>query len=426
MITNGKIISIKRFKVDRQKVYDLSIKDNHNYFADGLLVHNCDESQDISDFALSNMLLPMIQSSKIAKVVKIGVPRSKNHFYRTAMSKEGIFLVHDWLHCPNLHNKGSQIINGVSYPVSVLERMPYPVWQRYFPNNPELWRDPPNAMSEDDFETQEEMKWMVDSDLFLSEKEQSQLLGDFSFNEPETEEYFFGLDLAGGKDIKKGKKNDSGSLSIGRERDGVKQKIAQYFFQGDAVDQMDDILAIVHPSYGKFRCKYGLGDYGYNPMMIDALGKAGVNIQSIQFGARDKNTGKNNKNAMYETAKFEIQNDRLKYPCKDYLSKHKELNQAYIQWCILEEKKGIGINSKLNAPEGFHDDAVASDALLCKALMTSPSHQVSKKKAFTFPSVLPGISTSVGIDATLNDGEGRDAYGRKDKDNPFGSGPRSL
>ena len=238
MLKKGKVISIKRIKVEKQEVYDLTIKDNHNYFADGLLVHNCDESQDLSDFALSNMLLPMISSSKVHKVVKIGVPRSKNHFYRSAMSKEGIYLIHDWLHCPHLLQGGVFEHKGVSgvitkYPQSVLDRMPYIKWQQYFPNNPELWRDPPTAMSEDDFETQQEMKWKVDSNTFLNEAEQAMLFGDFEFDQLGVEEYFFGLDIAGGKFIAKGKKNDRTELSIGRKRNGVTQKVA--CFTGDTV-----------------------------------------------------------------------------------------------------------------------------------------------------------------------------------------------
>lgn len=371
-----------------------------------------DESQDVTDFAMSNMLLPMIQSSKIAKVIKIGVPRGKNHFHRSAISKEGIYLVHDWLHCPNLHNAGTFEFNGVKYPKTVLDKMPYAVWQRYFPNNPELWRDPPNAMSDEDFETQEEMKWLLDANLFLDEKEQMQLIGDFRFDHLETEEYFFGFDIAGGKFIKKGKKNDRTSLSIGRVRNGVKQKVFGWSAQGDAIDQMDELLSFIHPNYGKFHCKFGLGDYGYNPMMIDALIKAGVNMEPIQFGSRDQNTGKNNKNMLYESFKFELQADRFKYPCKEFINRDKELKNGFNQWCILEERRGKGINSVIEAPSGFHDDVPSSDILLNRAMMTKPSQQTAKKKEHQFPQLIQGISTTVGIKRTME----------KDENSPFSGG----
>ena len=425
MIKKGKILSIKRIKVEKQKVYDLTIKDNHNYFANGLLVHNCDEAQDISDLSMSQMILPMIGHSSIRKVIKIGVPRSKNHFYRSAMSKSGIYLAHDWLHCPNLMNGGIFEFEGFKYPESVLSRMPYVKWQQYFPNNPELWRD--GDMSVDDFETQYEMKWLLDSDLFLNENEQSLLLGDFVFSHPETEEYFFGLDLAGGAKIKKGTKRDYTALSIGRKRNGVVQFVDAYEFQGDALEQMDNIIEIIHPMYGKYHCKFGLSDYGYNPMMVDALGKAGVNIEGVQFGARDQNTGKNNKNAMFETFKFELQTGRVKYPSKEFIMKHKILRKHFEQWCVLEEKKGIGINSRIDAPESenYHDDGVCSNILLLKSCLTAPTKQFSKKKEYKFPQLLQGISVMTGVDEHLKKQVDGDSP-LKRNNNPFGNGPSSL
>jgi hypothetical protein len=313
--------------------------------------------------------------------------------------------------------------------------MPYVKWQEYFPNNPELWRDPPNPMSVEDFETQEEMKWLLDSDLFLNEKEQALLIGDFTFSGIATEEYYFGLDIAGGKDIKKGKKNDSSELSIGRIVGGVKQKIDCYTFQGDAVDQMDAFLNIIHPKYGKYHCKFGLADYGFNPMMVDALAKAGVNIESVQFGARDPNTGKNMKNAMYESFKFEDQSGRFKYPCKEYMNKHKGLKKHFGQWCILEEKRGLGINSKISAPSGQHDDACSADILLNRAMMTQPSKQISKKKPHTFPQTMTGVSIMDGVDRQIEKEMGNDdgnPFNRNNRDprnggsNPFGGGPVNL
>ena len=399
----------------------------------------CDESQDISDLSLSQMLLPMIQSSRIHKVIKIGVPRGKNHFYRSAQSKEGIYLCHDWLHCPNLYEGGIFEFNGVKYPTSVLDRMPYIKWQQYFPNNPELWRDPPNAMDEDDFETQEEMKWRVDTNLFLNEAEQAMLIGDFTFDHLETEEYFFGLDIAGGKFIEKGKKNDRTELSIGRVRNGVTQKIACHSWQGDSLKQLDEILALIHPRYGKFHCKFGCADYGYNPMMVDALVDSGVIAEPVKFGERDRMTGKNVKNVMYGTFKFELQNDRFKYPSREFINKNKIMKNHFNQWLVLEEKVGRGINSVIEAPSGTHDDSCCADILLEKSCLTSPSQQTAtskKKKHHDFPmGDIKGVSVSSSVDRiiererNINSSEdpfGRDKRGGGNNGNPFGGGPQSL
>lgn len=404
------------------------VANNEGRHPDWLLV---DEAQNVSDFSMSQILLPMIGSSKNRKVIKVGVPRCKNHFWRSSICKTpgSIYLVHDWLNCPNLMNGGIFNFNGINYPESVLSRMPLIKWQQYFPDNSELWRD--GDMTVEDFETQYEMKWLLDSSLFLNENEQLLLFGDYIFEHPETEEYFFGLDLAGGANIKTGNKRDFTALVVGRIKNGQKQICDAFEFQGDAIDQMDDLIGLIHPNYGKYRCKFGFADYGFNPMMVDALAKAGVNIEGIMFGARDKNTGKMNKNAMFESFKFELQSGRIKYPKKEFISKHKVLKKHFEQWCVLEEKKGLGINSKITAPDmNFHDDGVMATILLNKAMLTIPSKQYSKKKEHKFPQLISGISSMVGVEraievATRVDGDNPFNNISK-RNNPFGSGPQNL
>lgn len=48
MIEHLKIKSIKRIK-KYIPVYNISVKDNHNYFANNILVHNCDDPNSASD-----------------------------------------------------------------------------------------------------------------------------------------------------------------------------------------------------------------------------------------------------------------------------------------------------------------------------------------------------------------------------------------
>ena len=378
-----------------------------------------DEAQNVADFSMSNMIAPMIGHSNIGKIIKLGVPRTKGHFYKSAQNPNGIYLSHDWLHCPRLHNRGTFEHKGVKYPVSVLDRMPLMKWQQYFPENPELWKD--GDMTSEDFETQYEMKWILDSNTFLSERHLELLIGDFEFKGRETEEYYFGLDLAGGGNVKQGDDRDETVLSIGRLRDGVKQKVASYFFQGDSIDQLEDILALIHPKYGMWHCKFGLVDLGYNPMLTDALIKEGVICEGVMFGSRDKETGKNMKNVMYESFRFEVEAGRFKYPCKAQITRDKALNKAFQQWCIVEEKNGMGINKKIEVPANQgHDDACSADILLNFALMGKVENKKLMKEPYKFPNILQGVSVTTGIDRLQQKSDNPFQEGN---DSPFGKGP---
>jgi hypothetical protein len=368
-----------------------------------------DESQHIADIVVSQVLLPMIGHSRVGKVVKIGVPRCRNHFYRSAMGGTYTHLSHDWMHCPSLMNRGSIEIDGVKYPKSIVEKMPYSKKKTYFPNNPELWTE--GDISEEDFATQYEMFWLVDADLALNENDQKLLLGNFEFLRPETEEYYFGLDLAGGSKIRLGDDRDYTSLSIGRIKDGMKQKVDGYLFQGDAIDQIEDIMSVVHPQTGKYRCKYGCADYGYNSAVVDLLAKNGVRIEGVQFGSRDQHSGKNMKNAMFDLFFMELRADRFKYPSLEYINRNPTLREHFDQWCILERHIGNTLNDRIEAPEGQHDDAPMSDILLNKAMIDKARGALSSKKEYKFPKLISGVPIIRGED---DGGSGQNS--------PFGGG----
>lgn len=319
-----------------------------------------DEAQDISDYALSNVLLPMIGHSKIGKLVKLGVPRGRSHFYKSSKNSEYTFLAYDWLHCGNLFNQGYIEIAGVKYPKSVISRMPLRKKQEYFPANPELWSD--GDMSVEDFESQYEIKWLLNVDNLLKEKDQEALMGDYlpPSNAATAINYYFGLDLAGGSTVKEG--GDWTQLVIGHlDHGGVKRIDFVQQWQGDVMEQLSDICDLIHPTYGKYRCKGGLVDLGEMGVAVhDMLKKEGVTLTGVMFQSRDMASGKNMKNAMFDHFLFELRSDRFKYPSKEYCNSNPLFKKHITEWCTIERHIGTGINDKIQAPTGLNDDCCCS------------------------------------------------------------------
>lgn len=349
-----------------------------------------DEAQRLSNIAVSNILLPMIASSSFGKVIKLGVPRQRNHFYQSFKGNNYVALQYDWLHCGNLLRAGYKEINEVKYPVSILDKMPYSKKQQYFPNNPELWLD--GDMTVEDFETQHEIKWLLNVDNLLNDQDQQMLIGDYEIGGPESDIYYFGLDFAGGSMVKEG--GDWTQLVIGRVKNGVKRVESVYAWQGDIVNQMADILSIIHPKYGKYRCKFGVGDYGnLGSAIIDMFKHEGVDMDAVMFGARDPNSGKNMKNAMYDHFLVELRSGRFKYPKLESINKHKLFKKHIDEWCAIERHVGSGLNDNICAPSDMNDDCCSAsilfawgiDKLLDKKITRGPGN-------YKFPRILKGTS----------------------------------
>lgn len=78
VLQEEEIVSIEIKVVDEVEVYDLTVEDNHNFFANGLLVHNC---QDISNYKIRKSVHPM-GAAYNATICKIGTATTfKGDFY---------------------------------------------------------------------------------------------------------------------------------------------------------------------------------------------------------------------------------------------------------------------------------------------------------------------------------------------------------
>jgi len=81
---DGNVIvkNIKRIKATDQKVYNLTTAKNHNYFVEGVLVHNCDDAPLMSD-TINAKMVRMLGGFQDNFLLKIGNAINRNHFYRS-------------------------------------------------------------------------------------------------------------------------------------------------------------------------------------------------------------------------------------------------------------------------------------------------------------------------------------------------------
>lgn len=326
-----------------------------------------EESQRMDDFVVSNIILPM-GGARDAKIIQIGTPRSKNHFYRAFKSQEYKKVVHDWTQCPNLWQSGAVEIDGRKYSRFVLDQAPRRIWMELFPHHPELWKD--GDMDEADFRTQYMLDWILDVSTALSESEQKKLIDGSMHSLLESgtmgERYYAGIDYAQGGGSAE---SDATAVCIWRvSRSGVLEKVYAHEMRGlDLPTQTEEINYLVNPRFGVFRCVQVCADYTVCGVgEVDRLRLEGVPVVGVNFTRIDPVAQKNYKNSMFDKFRSLLNRDRIKYP-KD-TEKDPIMMMHYLQWCSLEVHKGQGVNRKLHAPPGEHDDGVMADLLAVWAI----------------------------------------------------------
>ncbi|MEM4460592.1 MAG: DEAD/DEAH box helicase family protein [Nanopusillaceae archaeon] len=339
-----------------------------------------DEAMRVSDVSMNTRLLPMLGSTSKIKLIKIGIPVFKNHFYKSFISSQYTKCVRNWRQCPILLSGGYVVVDGEKISKYVLDRMPLSLKMKYWPNHPELHYE--GDMSEYDFKIQYEVEWSDDLSLVLTGEDQEMLFGDFlPLDQGRTNEmYFFGLDTASGS-LNKSNNVDFTSLSIWRYRNNVLEKVYCMDWQGDTLNQISEIKEILT---NKFKCFFGYIDYSnIGVVVVEELKRVGVSCEGILFNSSFEG-GKNFKNTVVPHFVLHLRGNRVKYPVKNVVMNHPIFRKHYNQWCIFERRKTNGLNDKLEAPEGEHDDGVMADLLafwawvVKKDLLRSPS--VSKYK----------------------------------------------
>jgi len=358
-----------------------------------------DESQKISDHVFEEAIIPMGGAAD-AKIIQIGTPRRKNHFYNAIEDRNSNYVVikHDFTQCPRLWYNRAVIINDKPYSSYVLTLMPLSLRRELFPDNPiivfdgnkiplmDIPLEGGKGMSIKNFKTQYMLQWLSDVDAYLSKLEFEKLAaGDFEVLSEGVrgEMYYAGIDCGGSLALEDeyGESEDEAeshtSISIIRVTpNGFKQKVFHKFLPKDMdwVEQGRHFIDLFHPVKGKFNVKNILIDMAnVGKPVLDYMKSANLPIEGIVFNATEKDSKKNFKNAMYDIFKYDLQDNKWLYPKLvsgfDYNQEDEllsDMKNSYLQWEDLEaeEPKSGGVNKKFkqgNSSRG--DDAPNSDVL---------------------------------------------------------------
>lgn len=277
-----------------------------------------------------------------------------------------------------------------------LDRMPLNLKMKQFPNNPEVHYD--GDMTEIDFRTQYMVEWVESLNLLLSEEDQIKLSSGTHelLNAGKMgEEYFFGIDFASGTILPNKTNLDSSVLSIWRKtNDNVKEKVYGREWQGNPLDVMKEMMEVIDPKEGLFKCRFGLIDYSVvGVTATEYFKREHVPCEGIIFGSTNKDTKKNYKNSMYDQAVFEIKSERAMYPHAE-LESNVVLKKGYNEWCNIERQESLGINAKIEAPSGEHDDFPSADVLAIWAADKTGTFKTAQYSGMKWPTMQFGVSTT--------------------------------
>lgn len=347
-----------------QKVYDLTVDKYHSFIANNIFVHNTN-----------------------AKIVKIGTPKTRNHFYESVegkASEQWTVVKRDWTQCAQSWLLDATYLpdpkTGKERPYSTFvltQAMPKILKEQMFPNNPEVWTE--GNLSVEDFKTQYMLEFIDGAGKFLTSDDVKILTsGEYSWLDHGIigEHYVAGIDFAGSNPD-----GDSTQITVLRiTRDGIKQKVfAKEFNDASYPEQMYYISNLFGGYRPRFECKKIFADYtGCGAAVVQTLQEEfGLkNIEGIIFNARDKytNSGMNLKNAMYGKWRQEFDNKKFQYPTKERFCESKadgagveNLNYYHRmvgEWADLEQTTtGYSVNKKIEASSGSHDDVCDADVL---------------------------------------------------------------
>ena len=364
MKKKSNIISIEKIDNYEKDVYDITVKDNHNYFVSNALVHNCiiiEEAHRCSDVAISERIMPML-SRKHRQMIKIGVALYKNNFKESFDDEQYVKVAHDYLNCPILKLTGIVRYKGKEYPKNVVDLMPWEAKLRIFGDMAHKLPKK-GKISMLDFITQYELMWQETVNNFLTKKQQENLMGKHeevdAYDEVGTN--VFGLDTAAGTLREDAEDLDDTALVIWRIFRGQYEKIFAWDVKDTPLKQYKPILAILK----RFRVQYGLIDYSNcGTVFPEMLRQDGVNCEGIMYRMSEPDSHKPYKYAMLDYFSSLVDLEMIKYPrifddngkimCGEVMYKH------YMQWTMLQKRQTEKTLS-ISAPAHEHDDGPLAD-----------------------------------------------------------------
>lgn len=349
-----------------------------------------DEAMRVSDVSMTTRLLPMLGAEERVKLIKVGIPLFKNHFYKSAQSSQYKKLIRKWNECDRLLESGYVMYKDEKVSKYVLDRMPLSFKMKFFPDKKEFHYE--GDMSEFDFKIQYNMEWAEDVSLVLTGDDSEKLVGDFlPLEMGKSELYFFGLDPASGTLGRKDKELDFTALCIWRLNGERFEKVFAKEWQGDILQQIGEVKDILT---NKFKCKMGCVDFSnVGSVFVEELKKININCMGIAFNASfNSETGHNFKNHVIPKFVFELKKNNVKYPNKNIIENHVLFRKHYNQWCILERYKTGGSNDRIEAPSFEHDDGPMADLLAFWAGLIGRGNVETSEKKYIIP--LPKVGPS--------------------------------
>lgn len=310
---NHKIVKLTKDKIELDNgsfVSAVSASDQSNIEGLTFDVIVLDEAQKVSDYTWSERIVPMGGATN-AKLVKIGTPKTRNHFYDCVEGKASdkwTVVKRDWTMCAQSWALGAIYLpdpkTGIVRPYSkfiVEQAMPKALKQEMFPNNPEVWTE--GNLDIEDFRTQYMLEFIDGAGKFLTSKQVEQMQsGEYDWLDHGVigEKYVAGIDFAGANP-----EGDATQISILRiNRDGTKHKVfGKEFKDASYPEQMYYIAGLLGGANPRFHCSKIFADYtGCGAAVVQTLqDEYGMrNVEGIIFNSRDKftNSGMNMKNAI--------------------------------------------------------------------------------------------------------------------------------
>lgn len=375
----GDICSKKIVKIEYNEcmMYDLTVDKYHNYIANNIITHNTN-----------------------AKMIKIGTPKTRNHFYKSFQvdpdNPKGNWtcVKRDWTQCPQLWALDKTMlpdpVTGIIRPYStyVLSLMPKILKQEMFPHNPEMWFE--GGMSVEDFKTQYMLEFIDGAGKFFGQDDIDRMRsGQFNWLQHGVigERYFAGIDFAGSGAASA----DFTHITVVRENpNGVKNKVFAYEMHGVPYPEQMRVIDNMFNNYNaRFKVERIFADYtGVGRPVIDSLiyDYGITNLTGITFNGRDTftNSGMNLKNVMFAQMRKDVENGKFLYPDKEhYIQSAGADNVPFYhkmigEWADLEQETRTTVNKIIEAPVGQHDDVCCADILANFATIVNTNRQMPK------------------------------------------------
>lgn len=355
VLQEEEIVSIEIKVVDEVEVYDLTVEDNHNFFANGLLVHNC---QDISNYKIRKSVHPM-GAAYNATICKIGTATTfKGDFYE-AIQRNKQFIKDN----PTL------VRNHFEYDCDVVAKF-NPKYAKYLEREKRSLGE-----SSDEYRMSYKLEWIISRGMFVDIQKVEKECGDEYLDRVPRDKqatHVVGIDVGGGSSSNK-RYADSTVITV------VEVNWNEPILMEKVTDEEtgEDIVYTAYNTYIKDWCEISpevaenyeeqyhlIKDYLQNfnvaRVMVDATREASL-AQRLQANLRCEVVpfvfSSKSKSDIYKHLQIEINTGRARFPRGKETVDTKEYKKFTQQLADLQ-KGYSGSHLVVSHPDekGAHDD----------------------------------------------------------------------